>query len=51
MPCMRNDKRPKVPGETERVIVPVPLSLLDEIKEYWHEHRLTSKSEAIRQLI
>jgi hypothetical protein len=45
------DDRREDEMKTERVIVPVPLSMLDDIKEYWHEHRLNSKSEAIRRLI
>ena len=36
---------------TERIIIPVTPTMLEEIKEYWHERRLNSKSEAIRRLI
>jgi metal-responsive CopG/Arc/MetJ family transcriptional regulator len=35
----------------ERIIVPVTAQLSEDIKEFWHERRLNSKSEAIRLLI
>jgi metal-responsive CopG/Arc/MetJ family transcriptional regulator len=36
---------------TERLIFPVSPAMAEEIKEYWHDQRLNSKSEAIRQLL
>jgi Arc/MetJ-type ribon-helix-helix transcriptional regulator len=35
----------------ERIIVPMPSPLVDAIKDYWHEHRFDSRSEAIRHLL
>jgi hypothetical protein len=36
---------------TERIIIPVSKTMEGEIKDYWHERRLNSKSEAVRHLI
>jgi metal-responsive CopG/Arc/MetJ family transcriptional regulator len=36
---------------TERIIIPVTKTMEAEIKEFWHERRLNSKSEAVRHLI
>ena len=36
---------------SERVIVPMSKALLGDIKDYWHERKLDSRSEAIRRLI
>jgi metal-responsive CopG/Arc/MetJ family transcriptional regulator len=36
---------------TERIIIPVTPSMAEEIKDFWHDRRLNSKSEAIRLLI
>jgi len=36
---------------TERMIFPVTPDVVAEIEDFWHERRLNSKSEAIRQLI
>jgi Arc/MetJ-type ribon-helix-helix transcriptional regulator len=35
----------------ERVIIPMQTSMVEAIKEYWHEHRFDSRSEAIRYLL
>jgi hypothetical protein len=45
--------RPTIEDEpmTERLILPIGDELSEQIKEYWHEQRLNSKSEAVRQLI
>ena len=46
-------KRKNEPDEhlTERVIVPVSKSMLQDITDYRFEQRIESKSEAIRKLI
>lgn len=36
---------------TERVIVPMTKDMVEAIKDFWHDNRLDSKSEAVRQLI
>lgn len=36
---------------TERIIIPVTPTMSEAIKDFWHEHRLNSKSEAVRHLI
>jgi metal-responsive CopG/Arc/MetJ family transcriptional regulator len=35
----------------ERIVVPVTAELSEAIKDFWHERRLNSKSEAVRHLI
>jgi Arc/MetJ-type ribon-helix-helix transcriptional regulator len=36
---------------TERIIVPLAPSMVDDIKTYWHEHRFDSRADAIRHLL
>ena len=36
---------------SERIIVPVSKSMEESIKDFWHQRRLNSKSEAVRILI
>lgn len=36
---------------TERVIVPMSPTMVEAIRDYWHDNRLDSKSEAVRQLV
>jgi hypothetical protein len=46
------DKKVENPEHlTERLIFPVSPGMAEEIKDFWHDQRLNSKSEAIRQLI
>jgi hypothetical protein len=35
----------------ERLIFPVTKSMAEEIKDYWHDRRLNSRAEAIRELL
>jgi hypothetical protein len=35
----------------ERLILSVTKTMLEEIKDFWHENRLDSKAEAVRELI
>ena len=35
----------------ERIVIPVPADLSEAIKDYWHDNRLNSRSEAVRKLI
>ena len=35
----------------ERLIIPVSKTLLEQIKDFWHDNRLDSKAEAARALI
>jgi Arc/MetJ-type ribon-helix-helix transcriptional regulator len=36
---------------SERIIIPLTPSMVEAIKDYWHEHRFDSRSEAIRRLL
>lgn len=52
MPRMSKDQDPERDETmTERIIIPVTPSMAEEIKDFWHDRRLNSKSEAIRLLI
>ena len=34
-----------------QVLITIPLELLEEIENYWHENKLKNRTEAIRELI
>jgi Arc/MetJ-type ribon-helix-helix transcriptional regulator len=36
---------------SERIIVPVSPSMVEAIKDYWHELRFDSRAEAVRHLL
>jgi metal-responsive CopG/Arc/MetJ family transcriptional regulator len=45
-------KQPDEPEHmTERIIIPVTPAMSEDIKNFWHDRRLNSKSEAVRLLI
>jgi metal-responsive CopG/Arc/MetJ family transcriptional regulator len=43
--------RPKPEIESERVIIPLPKPLIEEIDDYRFAERIPSRSEAVRQLL
>lgn len=34
-----------------QVLITIPLELLKEIENYWHENKIKNRTEAIRELI
>lgn len=34
-----------------QVLITIPLELLEEIENYWHENKIKNRTEAIRELI
>jgi hypothetical protein len=52
--CERYDsihRMSKDQNMTVRTVVPMTPEMDETIKDYWHEHRLNSKADAIRTLI
>ena len=37
--------------ENTQILITLPNELLDEIDNYWHENKLRSRSETIRELL
>jgi hypothetical protein len=48
---VQKQHRDKDETMTERFVIPVPADLAEAIRDYWHEQKLDSKSEAVRMLI
>lgn len=44
-------KKPQEPQEPERIAIPMPKDLVDQIDDYRFANRLPSRAEAIRKLV
>ena len=38
-------------GKNVQVLITIPLELLKDIEDYWHEKKIKNRTEAIRELI